>query len=259
MIITCDSCHTKFRLDSARLKPGRSKVRCSRCGHTFFVGQEEQEDEILRFDPMEDPYPPAQGLAASPRVEVPETQTPPSKAKRDRKGLIKATGIVLGLALLIAGIIWFVKSQATSSLPEATPQPKTTAQQAQPPNITILESTQAYFLENASTGQIFVVEGEIVNDSPKPVSFVMLEGKLYTKANQVAQSQKCYVGNRMSRSDLTKLNISEIQNRMMNREGKDMSDVQIAPAKHVPFMLIFHNLPEVDALTDYSVEVVSAE
>ena len=35
MIIACEQCHRKFRLDERRLKPTGSRVRCSKCGSLF--------------------------------------------------------------------------------------------------------------------------------------------------------------------------------------------------------------------------------
>ncbi|MGD9824882.1 DUF3426 domain-containing protein [Desulfobacter sp.] len=35
MIITCEACSTRFSLDDALIKPGGSKVRCSKCRHVF--------------------------------------------------------------------------------------------------------------------------------------------------------------------------------------------------------------------------------
>jgi predicted Zn finger-like uncharacterized protein len=37
MIITCEQCHSKFRLDDERIKETGSKVRCSKCKHVFTV------------------------------------------------------------------------------------------------------------------------------------------------------------------------------------------------------------------------------
>lgn len=37
MILTCERCETRFRLDESRLPPGGARVRCSRCKHAFFV------------------------------------------------------------------------------------------------------------------------------------------------------------------------------------------------------------------------------
>jgi len=143
--------------------------------------------------------------------------------------------------------------------PGAAPPGKGPTTAEQQPLVTIMDTTQAYFLENAQAGQIFLVEGEIINESTRPVSFVLIEGRLYTKGNQVAQSQRCYAGNPLTRDELVKLSMNEIQNRMMNREGKDLSNVHIPAARRVPFLLVFHNLPELDSLSDYSVEVISAK
>ena len=53
MIVTCESCKTKFNLDPLRIKGYRSKVRCSQCGHVFAVDQEEEE-VLIHVDLPED-------------------------------------------------------------------------------------------------------------------------------------------------------------------------------------------------------------
>jgi predicted Zn finger-like uncharacterized protein len=37
LILTCERCKTRFRLDEKRLPAGGARVRCSRCKHAFFV------------------------------------------------------------------------------------------------------------------------------------------------------------------------------------------------------------------------------
>ena len=246
MVVTCDVCNAKFRLDPERLKGPKNKVRCSRCGHVFAVTQEEEDqvhvdlDDGMGFSTEEAPAPP------------PPAPSRPSVAKKQRlwNRLLIGAAVVLVLALGGAGIMSYLGSQsqdkAGSGLPET-------------PVIKVLDSTQAFFLENAHAGQIFVVEGEVENQSAKPVSFIMLEGKLYNTTNRVAITQKCFAGNAMSREELSRLNMTEIQNRMMNREGKTLANVKIPSGKRVPFVLVFHNLPELKALSDYSVEVVSSK
>lgn len=62
MIISCPSCHTKFRVADARLKSSGQKVRCSKCGNLWRVaGEEQQEPEATASErsPAEDrPTPP---------------------------------------------------------------------------------------------------------------------------------------------------------------------------------------------------------
>lgn len=42
MIIQCNQCERKFRVDDSKIKPPGSRVRCSKCGNVFFVEIKEQ-------------------------------------------------------------------------------------------------------------------------------------------------------------------------------------------------------------------------
>jgi predicted Zn finger-like uncharacterized protein len=37
VVVTCEKCSTRFRLDEARIPPSGARVRCSRCKHAFFL------------------------------------------------------------------------------------------------------------------------------------------------------------------------------------------------------------------------------
>jgi predicted Zn finger-like uncharacterized protein len=45
MIIQCDKCKTRFKLDDSRVTDSGIRVRCSRCSHTFVVRREAPEEE----------------------------------------------------------------------------------------------------------------------------------------------------------------------------------------------------------------------
>ena len=247
MIVTCESCSTKFRLNPERLKGPSSKVRCSRCGHIFMLTQHEEEVlEVNLEDDMDLP-----GIDSS----IPAPLLPPAvpsgpKKSSSRKRWLFWIATVLALAAGVQGLVSYLISR---------PQQKTPQVSTETPLIKVLDSTQAFFLENAHVGQIFVIEGETENLSARPVSFILVEGKLFNTTNRVAITQRCYVGNAMTRDELARLNMTEIQNRMMYREGKSLGNVKIPPGKRVPFMLVFHNLPELKALSDYSVEIISSK
>lgn len=261
MIVTCESCNSKFRLDPDKLKKEKNKVRCSRCGHVFMVSRKEapsRDEEDMDLLGSVDSYE-EEGFEEPETEEIRSTPPPFTAAniplKPGRKGTLRTA--LLGLVLLVAVgslVFWFTSDRTPRQA--GAPLPGGDTEQAL---VTILDSTQAYFLQNSPAGQIFVVEGEAINESSRPVSFVLLEGKLYTTRNTVALSQRCYAGNVMSREDLTSLPITEIQNRMMNREGTELSNVHIPPGSRVPFMLVFHNLPELSTLSDYSIEVLSSK
>jgi predicted Zn finger-like uncharacterized protein len=255
MIVTCESCKTKFNLDPLRIKGYRSKVRCSQCGHVFAVDQEEEE-VLIHVDLPEDEELEEleeKGMDFSSAYEAPPK--PSRDARKNRSKLLVLLGA--GALVLVGGIYWAI-SLMTSGPSDSVEQK--VKGQSEVPAVTILDNTKAYFLENPHAGgQIFVIEGEVSNESGKLVSFILLEGKIYRTNNQVAQSQRSYAGNAISREELTKLNVNEIQNRMMNREGKDLVNVRVPPSRRVPFVLVFHNLPEFGVLSDYSVEVISAK
>lgn len=44
MVVQCEHCKTKFRLDASRIKP-RSRVRCSKCGNVFSISTEEKQPD----------------------------------------------------------------------------------------------------------------------------------------------------------------------------------------------------------------------
>ena len=49
MIVQCDQCNAKFRLDDSKVKEGGVKVRCSKCKNIFIV-QSETPVEEADFD-----------------------------------------------------------------------------------------------------------------------------------------------------------------------------------------------------------------
>src|SRR6202140_3811015 len=51
MIVQCDQCNAKFRLDDSKVKEGGAKVRCSKCKHIFLV-QREASAEEADFDSL---------------------------------------------------------------------------------------------------------------------------------------------------------------------------------------------------------------
>lgn len=60
MIIQCEQCQTKFRLDDAKIKGRGVKVRCSKCRHVFLVEREEPRPETA-FDELLEQYGEAAG------------------------------------------------------------------------------------------------------------------------------------------------------------------------------------------------------
>jgi predicted Zn finger-like uncharacterized protein len=54
MVIECENCKRKFRLDDSRIKPPGSSVRCSKCGHIFFVSKAEDFSDESKLEPPQE-------------------------------------------------------------------------------------------------------------------------------------------------------------------------------------------------------------
>lgn len=81
MVIECTECHTRFKLADDKIKPGGTKVRCSKCKQIFTVMPPEPEpalppgEEEIDFGEfnMEQLAEPGTGPAAAPPAEEPAT------------------------------------------------------------------------------------------------------------------------------------------------------------------------------------------
>jgi predicted Zn finger-like uncharacterized protein len=109
MIVLCDKCKTEYNLDDAKVRPGETKVRCSRCQNVFIVphpftlkeeeifgeSEDKTEDAFLQewakefpAQPPKKPTPPAPDKGPTPRAFVPPSaeeslfveEPPPEKA-----------------------------------------------------------------------------------------------------------------------------------------------------------------------------------
>ncbi len=256
LVITCGSCGTKFRLESEKLKKSRNKVRCSKCRNVFLVEQPDEDDLIhIEISEEETSYMP-EALADGERQENEAPLPPRGVAKKRSFGKpyliasVVAGGLVVALALIFA-----LGGRGQPNNPKPQPAPV----KAVKPDVTISENVKAYYLENSNTGEVLVIEGKVINKSGKPVSFIMVRGKLFNRKDVAVLTQSCYAGNPLSRSEINRLKFSEIQAKMMNREGQNLKDVKIPPNGEAPFVLVFHDLPEIGSLTNYSVNVVSSQ
>jgi len=117
MIVVCDKCKTEYKLDDAKVRPGETKVRCSRCQNVFTVPHpftlkeeeifgepgEKAEDAFLQewakefpTQPPRKPTPPAPDKGPTPRAFVPPAaeeslfveELPPAQARTQEEEVL---------------------------------------------------------------------------------------------------------------------------------------------------------------------------
>ncbi|MBW1980880.1 MAG: zinc-ribbon domain-containing protein [Deltaproteobacteria bacterium] len=230
MIIQCDNCHTRFRLDPDRLKGESTRVRCSKCRHVFTVSRPATPED------QETAHPP---LESTPRI-------PPRRASASRYLLL-----LLPLLLVVAGVaLWLY-------FPRSTQQPTTSTTKG----IEFLHLVEArgYFIDNLQAGQLFVIEGRVRNDFPEPRRRIRMRAKLYTSDGQQAQQVDFYAGNSLTAAQLRNLPLEDQRRLIQQPPAGNSQDEVVAPGSEIIFTVSFGNLPELSKLSDYSVEIVASQ
>ena len=170
--------------------------------------------------------------------------------------------IVLALVLLAGGAVaaysllksFDVKIPFLESL---TGAPK--SETIDPGNLQITTLDQlirSEFVENTTTGRLFVIKGKVRNDYPAARNFITVKGVLYSKDGKIVQEKTVYCGNTLSDTELQSLDKATINSRLRNRYGDKKSNLKIPSGKEIPFVVVFSDLPQ--DLGEFSVEVVNS-
>ena len=112
------------------------------------------------------------------------------------------------------------------------------------------------FVENAKTGQLFVIAGRVKNDYSHNRRFIKVTGNLFTKGKVAVKTESVFCGNFLSDIELANFDLAAIKKRLMNRYGDKKSNLTIKPGQMIPFMVVFSNLP--NNLDEFSVEVAES-
>jgi len=328
MIIQCQQCGSRFKLDEGLLREEGSKVRCSLCKAVFVAyppgagpgtgefgtgasrtlgetvtldtpptldepRQEEplledafeaelakalqEESETKRIEAVSPEQIPDEEEELRPdfeegtkRAEVPpETarksqalekpeKAAPKKAKKG--GVSKYFVIVLIILLLITGAAAALHFLAPEYAPEfLSPYlgvPKKT--ELKDPGVRRLsfEAVSGKFYSSGKAGNLFCIQGMIVNGYPGNRSFIRVKGSLLDEKGLAVRQKIVFAGNTFTESELKEMTLEQINEGLANRAGKGNANVNVKPQGSVPFMIVFDNLPE--NISEFTVEAISS-
>ena len=122
-------------------------------------------------------------------------------------------------------------------------------------NFTVSD-TGYHFLQNIRGQTLFIVEGKATNKSIKPQGFLKLNVMLKDISGNEIARKEFYAGNIFSDDILRTAPAVEIDERLSNRVGDSLSNINIPSPGSIPFMAVFYDIPNVSTFT---VEVVSSE
>jgi len=231
MIVQCEQCKKKFKLNADLINRSVVRVRCSSCKHVFSVSRPE------KLDVME-------AALVSQEVKSP----PPSRRKTSSRPLL----LFLIPLLLIAGSIalwlyvpWPLKPKAVDK--------STGIEQLH------LVETRGYFVDNQKVGQLFVIQGRVRNEFPKPLRWIHLRAKIYTSDGQTARQLDFYAGNILSNQQLQNMPLEKLLAVVQTQPATKDRTQEIGSRQEVSFTVPFGDLPELTQLSDYSVEILASQ
>jgi len=229
MIIICPQCLTKFNLDDGRIPHGEAKVRCSKCQHIFQV---QLEPPVHPASPAEIPPQEFSGLEERPQRKM---------RARSRFPVLRLLIVFLVLGGMGYGslVIWQKYPDLRNLSLDLPAFKQYLGLRDETEGYVSVEKLRGYYLENARSGKIFVIEGQAINHWKESRSFVKVKGALLdAKGGKVAE-KAAYCGNILSEKDLKELDPEAIEKSLSSQFGISFSNVNIPPEKFVPFMIAF--------------------
>ena len=166
----------------------------------------------------------------------------PDETKEEKKGSpLKTALLLIAICAVIAVPLWYFWSKYTS---------------AKTGEIALVDLNGEY-AQNAEAGNIFVVTGRAVNNTDKARSFFQVKGTLFNKKGEKAAQSEVYCGNIFSKKEIETLPRGKIETDLKNKVGGSLSNINLAPGKSVPFMIVFFDLPA--EMNEFSAEVTGSQ
>lgn len=262
MIVQCPNCSTKYNFDESQFK-NDVKVRCTKCRHVFKVSLLSDDDEFDDFSldnsknqdesPPEEPQPDTEDM----NIDI-EPAAKPARGSKKTMLLLAGTFFLVVLGLLIYFLLPNYGNNL--SIPFLAPEEeeiddRTEFTEEDVKNIS-LENIRQYFVSNDKIGQLFVIEGQTINNFQEPKSMIKLKASLYDAAGEVVQEKEFLCGNVASLFQLQVSSKQELESTLSSRLGVLTTNKHLDPGSHTPFMVVFYNPPE--NVQEFGLEVTEA-
>ncbi|MGE4580455.1 MAG: DUF3426 domain-containing protein [Desulfuromonadales bacterium] len=224
---------------------------------SFLFGEPEAEEDTSAAAAIPSPKEVSEESTAKDSKKSTKARKKPGR--KPRKSPLR--GLILFILVLLLGLsaaggylfytqgnldIGAIITQLTGQAPPAQP-----AGQIQ---ITDLSST---FVNNREAGELFVIQGQAVNQFKEVRSAIAVKGVLYNPNGKALLQQTVFCGNRLTATELQEWPFAKIEEAMNNQFGDSLSNLNVAPGARIPFTIVFKNLPR--DLSEFTVEMADSK
>lgn len=119
-----------------------------------------------------------------------------------------------------------------------------------------LENIRQYTVQNDKAGQVFVIEGKVVNNFPSARELIRVQASLYDQSGNVVVNKDITAGNTVSLFQLQIMSPQEIEAALSSDVGILSNNADVRTGESVPFMAVFFNAPE--SVAEFGVKVIEA-
>ncbi|MGE5662758.1 MAG: DUF3426 domain-containing protein [Deltaproteobacteria bacterium] len=114
-----------------------------------------------------------------------------------------------------------------------------------------------YYENNGAAGRMFVIRGQVTNDGRLRRTGVRIHAALLDARSAKIAEKTVYAGNVLAGDAIRKAARAKIEEAMSNPIGGGLANMDIAPGKSIPFMVVFFDAP--DGIDSYRLEPRDAE
>jgi hypothetical protein len=106
-----------------------------------------------------------------------------------------------------------------------------------------VRAVNGFFVKNRQAGDLLVITGEAVNGFGKPRAAIKVKGMVYGANGQVLATKSAYCGNPLTKEQLAGMPLEKIEAAMANQFGDSLANLEVAPGKAIPFVIVIAQPP----------------
>lgn len=164
MIVSCPNCATRFTLPDTMVGPNGRKVRCSKCGHTWWQ-RPAPEEEAPFFDDAVTEIRPSRPLRSGDGKHGGKSSAKRGFPKPEKRTVVAWAIVLLLVAAVGAGGV-LAREQIVQLWPPAALFYRTVGLEVEPPGAGLeFRNVKSEFKTDGGTPRL-IIEGQIVNISP---------------------------------------------------------------------------------------------
>lgn len=194
----------------------------------------ERNTEVRQSSTDSRPWP-----VADSRNEEPEEEQPPlcitSRRKKSPLIPILAGGLCV-VAALVA--VFFLLRDRADELRRLVPG---AVQKMEKPSM--VRAVEGVFVINRESGELFVMRGDVYNQSARPVGPIRVQGTVYGGDGAVIARKTVVCGNAISPEELSLRSYSGMEKAMSGQSVDARPGAGVPPGRSVPFVIVFKDVP----------------